>query len=341
MVRSSRSLSASVVLLGLVLLIHGLAPTGACAAASGPMEGFVDTNGVRLQYLDWGGSGPALILLHGLADNPHRFDDLAPAFAGQFHVIAYARRGSGSSDAKAPYDTVTLTQDLLGLMDALKIAKASLVGHSAGGDEITEMAVEHPERVSRIVYLDGGYDWADPAFHAVYNELPSKVLELPMGAMASLDGFLGYQRIMWYRELDDMRRIEADLRQRVVLQPDGSLKNRTPKELMDALYAALWTNKRREYTRVRCPALAIYADHLYDLHIDDAEKRHSFIAFEQKFWSPFQRESIDRVRRELANVEIVRVPGLHDSFPLTSRQQVVSTMRSFLSDSSNVRQKPN
>jgi hypothetical protein len=45
---------------------------------------FVTSNGVRLHYLDWGGSGPALILTHGANENPHYFDDLAPAFAGQF-----------------------------------------------------------------------------------------------------------------------------------------------------------------------------------------------------------------------------------------------------------------
>ena len=41
-------------------------------------SGFVTANGVRLNYLDWGGSGPALILIHGIFDNPHIFDDLAP-----------------------------------------------------------------------------------------------------------------------------------------------------------------------------------------------------------------------------------------------------------------------
>jgi hypothetical protein len=89
--------------------------------------GFVTVNRVRLNYLDWGGSGPALILIHGMGANPHWFDDLAPAFTDRFHVIAYARRGHGESESKSPYDTATLTEDLRGLMDALGIAKANLV----------------------------------------------------------------------------------------------------------------------------------------------------------------------------------------------------------------------
>jgi pimeloyl-ACP methyl ester carboxylesterase len=55
------------------------------------------------------------------------------------------------SEAKVPYDTATLTEDLRGLMDRLGIAKAHLAGWSMGGNEITAMAGTRPERVNRIV----------------------------------------------------------------------------------------------------------------------------------------------------------------------------------------------
>src|SRR5437899_2020931 len=48
--------------------------------------GFVTVNGARLNYLDWGGTGPNLILIHGLGDNPHVFDDFIPALSGQFRI---------------------------------------------------------------------------------------------------------------------------------------------------------------------------------------------------------------------------------------------------------------
>jgi pimeloyl-ACP methyl ester carboxylesterase len=96
--------------------------------SSNHKNAFVTANGVRLQYLDWGGSGPALILIHGGLDNPHMFDDLAPAFTDRFRVIAYARRGCGRSETKEPYDIGTLTEDLRGLMDGLGIGKAHLAG---------------------------------------------------------------------------------------------------------------------------------------------------------------------------------------------------------------------
>jgi hypothetical protein len=65
-------------------------------------SGFIIANGVRLHYLDGGGPGPVMILIHGCGDNPHIFDDFAPAFADRFRVIAYARRGHGQSEAKEP-----------------------------------------------------------------------------------------------------------------------------------------------------------------------------------------------------------------------------------------------
>src|SRR5262245_3884193 len=74
---------------------------------------FVRVNGVRLNYLDWGGDGPPLVLVHGFGDSPHVFDDLAAQLRGDFRVIAYARRGHGQSDAPSgPYDIATLVEDL-------------------------------------------------------------------------------------------------------------------------------------------------------------------------------------------------------------------------------------
>jgi pimeloyl-ACP methyl ester carboxylesterase len=116
-------------------------------------NGFVTASGIRINYLDWGGSGPTLILIHGYGDNPHVFDDIAPAFTDRFRVIAYARRGQGDSEAKEPYDAGTMAEDLHGLMDALHIAKAHLAGWSMAGNDITAMAGAHPERVDRMVYL--------------------------------------------------------------------------------------------------------------------------------------------------------------------------------------------
>src|SRR5260370_37476646 len=101
--------------------------------------GFVTANGIRLHYLDWGGLGPVLILIHGGLDNAHIFDDRAPAFTGRFRVIAYDLRGHGRSEAKRPFDATTRTEDLRALMDRLGIANGHLARWVLAGNDIRSM----------------------------------------------------------------------------------------------------------------------------------------------------------------------------------------------------------
>src|SRR5262249_19171899 len=125
---------------------------------------FAMVNGVRLHYLDWGGSGPALLLIPGFGDTPHCFDDLAPDLRDRCRVLAYARRGHGRSQAKSPYDTETLTEDLRQLLDHLGLEAVNLAGWSLGGGEITRFAELHPRRVLTLTYLDAALDRGNPAW---------------------------------------------------------------------------------------------------------------------------------------------------------------------------------
>jgi pimeloyl-ACP methyl ester carboxylesterase len=314
-----------------------LASLSLSAAACGPKvkSSFVTANGVRLHYLDWGGSGPTLILVHGYGENPHYFDDLAPAFTDRFRVLAYARRGEGESDAKGPYDVATLTEDLRGLMDELGISKADLAGHSMGGDELTAMAGTHPERVDRIVYLDAAYDWADPAFAAAYKALSptSEYKADAPGAMKSLDALRAQLRTQWFLGVKDASRYDAYIQEGVVVQSDGSVRSRGNDTAAQALFTTLFRD-RRDYTKIRSPTLAIYAASFPEVGDGDSSQLAISRPWEQQSMVPFRAASMERVRRELPNVEIVmNVPGNHTDFLYISRDQVVAAMRRFLLDS--------
>lgn len=111
--------------------------------------------GVELELLDFGGDGPALVLLSGLGNTGHVFDDLAPEFTSTHHVYSVTRRGFGASSwPEQGYDTATLGADIVRVLDGQGIAKASFAGHSAAGPELTWVATHHPERVEKVVYLD-------------------------------------------------------------------------------------------------------------------------------------------------------------------------------------------
>lgn len=291
-------------------------------------SGFLTANGIRLHYLDWGGSGPVLVLIHGGLDNAHIFDDLAPAFTDHFRVIAYDLRGHGHSEAKGPFDTTTRAEDLHGLMDSLGIARAHLAGWSMGGNDITAMAETHPERVDSIVYLEGAYDWGDPAFAEACKSPPMEFLA-PANAMRSLDTYLDYQKSVWFAGVSDKSRFEADVRDLVEIQSDRTVRPRMTDNVTQAVLSATLTD-RRDYTRVRASALAIYAETFLDVRNGEPAQLAKNLDWETKYMAPFRSASIKRVQRELPGVEIVKVPGTHKDFVFTSREQVVSAMQRFL-----------
>src|SRR5260370_32750577 len=298
--------------------------TASSADTSPHKSGFVTANGIRLHDLDWGGSGPVLVLIHGGLDNAHVFDDLAPAFTDRFRVIAYDLRGHGRSDAKGPFDTTTRTEDLRGLMDSLGIAKAHLAGWSMGGDDITAIAGNDPERVDHIVYLEGAYDWADPGFAAGLKSVPVD-FDPPARAMTSLDAYRGYQQRTWFPAVSDVARFEAYVRDLVVIQTDGTVRPRMTDSVTQAVLSTVLTDPR-DYTKVRSPALAIYAETFFDVPNGDPAHLAKNLDWEQKYIAPFRAASIERARRVLPSVEIVKVPGTHKDFVFTSREQVVGAM---------------
>jgi pimeloyl-ACP methyl ester carboxylesterase len=291
-------------------------------------SGFLTVNGIRLHYLDWGGLGPVLILIHGGLDNAHVFDDLAPAFTNHFRVIAYDLRGHGRSDAKGPFDTSTRTEDLRGLMDRLGITKAHLGGWSVGGNDITAMAGTYPERVDSIVYLEGAYDWGGPALADAFKSLPIDFLA-PASAMRSLDGYREYQKTVWLPAVSDTIRFEAYVRDLVVIQSDGTVRPRVTDSVAHEVLSTVLFD-RPHYMKVRSPALAIYAETFLDVRNGDPAQLAKNLDWEREHMAPFRAASIEQLRREVPSVEIVRVPGTHKDFVFTSREQVVSAIQRFL-----------
>jgi non-heme chloroperoxidase len=111
--------------------------------------------GVNLEVLDWGGSGQAMVLLTGLGDNAHVYDQFAFQFTDYFHVIGITRRGFlPSSQPEDGYDVVTRASDDIAVLDALGIAKAVFVGHSVAGSELSQIGRKYKNRVDKLIYLD-------------------------------------------------------------------------------------------------------------------------------------------------------------------------------------------
>lgn len=292
---------------------------------------FVEGDNVRLNYLDWGGNGPPLILIHGIANSPHIFDDLAPLLRDRFHVVAYARRGHGQSDAPAsPYDSKALVSDLAHLLDNLHIERANLLGWSMGGNEVTEFAGLYPERVEKVVYLEGGYDWADPTFFNAFTNMLAVNSPSP-ATLRSLDALRDWYHAAWIgRSVQWTPALEAFLRDAVRIEPNGTVDPIPSIEVFGALIQTLGT-WQRDYTKVRAPALAIYGTSFFPVDHSNTVLARTLRDFERDVVAPFRRASIDRVRRELCDVRVVELDDrTHMSIGVIAPDALADSIKDFL-----------
>lgn len=142
-----------------------------------PKSDFVNVNGIKLHYINWGGEGQTLIFLTGMGCSAYIFGKFAPRFADKFRVLALTRRGQGDSDyPETGYDADTLTEDIRQFMDSLHVEKAILAGHSLAGVELTHFAATHPDRVEKLVYLDALDDRR--SLQAIQEQSPLRNIEI-------------------------------------------------------------------------------------------------------------------------------------------------------------------
>lgn len=111
------------------------------------------------------GDGPPVVLLHGLACGQRMWFHQIHRLRERFRVIAYDQRGHGATDAPddpTRYSSAHLVRDLIGVMDALQVPKAHIVGFSMGGGPALGLAMAAPDRVARLVLADVGAGAEDP-----------------------------------------------------------------------------------------------------------------------------------------------------------------------------------
>jgi len=111
------------------------------------------------------GNGPPVVLLHGFACGKRMWLHQIRALKPRFRVITYDQRGHGLTDAPSAaqrFSASLLARDLVGVLDALNIERAAIVGFSLGGGPALALAASKPERVSRLVLADVGAGADDP-----------------------------------------------------------------------------------------------------------------------------------------------------------------------------------
>jgi pimeloyl-ACP methyl ester carboxylesterase len=151
---------------------------------------FVDIGELRLHAVI-GGDGPPLLLIHGWPQAWYAWRMVMPALAGEFELIAVDQRGMGLSDKPIDgYDTATLANDLVALMDELGHERFAVYGTDTGMTIAYALAADHPNRVERLVVSEAplpGISPSPPLFlppvlnarlwHLAFNQLNADVNE--------------------------------------------------------------------------------------------------------------------------------------------------------------------
>ena len=119
-------------------------------------ERFFRSGTLRIHFRDWGdATKPPMIIVHGLRDHSHSFDDLARALVDRFHVIALDLRGHGDSETTPYYSFGHFVLDLHNCVRALRLERPVLIGHSLGGEVVAHYAGSFPAVPSYLVIIEG------------------------------------------------------------------------------------------------------------------------------------------------------------------------------------------
>jgi len=123
-----------------------------------PVDRYLDVNGLRIHYVDWGGTEKPLVMVHGLDRVARTFDHLAVRLSPAYRVIAVDMRGHGDSgwDPQGRYLVEDHVGDLEGVVQQLGLRDLVLWGNSTGGRVVQVFAGKHPELVSHVISEDVG-----------------------------------------------------------------------------------------------------------------------------------------------------------------------------------------
>jgi len=297
-------------------------------------SGFVDVNGIRLHYLDWGGTGPALIFLAGMGSSAYIFNKFAPRFTDKFRVLALTRRGHGDSDyPETGYDADTLVEDIRQFMDCLNIEMASLAGHSLAGVELTHFAATHPERVEKLIYLDALDDRRREQAIQAQNPLNSVVIKQVESAPPRT--FEEYTASV-KREVPEFAAIWSDLwdeelSHNVRVNEDGVYVDRMPAFVEAAIVENLIKGYAPKRVGARIPTLCFYGQRRRQLaDAYTAEQKAAFERFIREVRDPFFNSILAEFQSRFPHAKIVVIPGGHHYCFIAQEQQVYDEMREFL-----------
>ena len=166
-------------------------------------SGMAPVNGIKIWYAEFG-QGEPVILLHGGLANANYWGEQIPTLAAHYRVIVMDSRGHGRSTRNAqPFGYDLMASDVIGLMDFLHIRKAAIIGWSDGAILGLDIAIHHPERLTKVFAFaansdpSGVSDIAHSPVFIAYIARAEKEYEALSPTPHEYDAFLAQIEKMW------------------------------------------------------------------------------------------------------------------------------------------------
>jgi pimeloyl-ACP methyl ester carboxylesterase len=293
-------------------------------------------NGIRLHYLDWGGSGPTLLFLTGMGSSAYIYSNFAPRFTGNFRVLALTRRGHGDSDyPETGYNADTLVEDICQFMDRLGIAKAILAGHSLAGVELTHFAGTYPERVEKLVYLEALDDRRkEQAIHAQNPLNQVKIKREEISPPRTFEEYIARVK----RDIPEFAEIWSDLWEKefshgVKVNEEGIIVDRMPASVEKMLVENLIVKYSPKKVTAQIPILCFFGRRKRKLSDDYTdEQKAAYEKFIQDVRDPNFESILAEFQSRFPHAKRIVIPNGHHYCFIAQEQQVYEEMREFLLD---------
>jgi len=262
-----------------------------------PAEFWAEIGGLNVRYLDWGGDGPPIMALHGLASSANWYDIVAQLLRKYGRIIAPDQRGHGqTTQSPTGYDWQTLSSDIVGLMDHLGIDKATVLGHSWGGNVAGNLAARFPERVEKLVLIDGGFSGRRQQPGVTWESFRERAR--PRDVTGTREEFLDRLRVQlaecWS---DELERIVQTM---VYEDEEGQIKDILSPDNHAQVMKAMWDEPpSTTLPNVVCPALLVPAG-------PRPERANSEFA-------KMREENVELASKIIANCQVHWIPDtMHD-----------------------------
>lgn len=302
------------------------------ASSEYPFDAFVEVDGVTLQYRDWGGEGPLMVLVPSVGMTAHSFETLAPHFTERYRVLGMTRRWHGASEqAGRNFDLDSLANDLGGFVEAFSAEPAVILGWGWATLEQATLARNRPDLVAALILANGVLTTLDRP----------EGLQNPPGQFAPDTVFASIEHAVeaWlpYLELD--RAVLRELLAAALVQlEDGSYVWGPPVDTpVLGRFAELEDWSAELYEGIEAPVLAIQVRQAEYLAADlrargfSSEDIAAAVRWASEFDNVRRSQGAELLISTVESAEVVILDGVSHNFVLESPEAVAEPVLDFLS----------